>query len=303
MKIPARLVAMLLFGILLGSLGISAVTYTPLSQTEGLTVTAATFPVYTIALNVVGDTPDVTVRCLIQPTVGCNHEYQLSPSERQLLASSQVILRGDGDEFLDAVLEAGSAVTPIETVKDGQRLPAFHHGHEEGDGHHHEDNPHSWVSPERYRRQVEAVRDGLCAADPVHADAYRRNAAAYLAKIEAVAAAFSAVSADGVVVFHESMAYAAEFLGLPVIATVPLGEEGDVLTADLAAATEAVQGKTVIFLYDKQVAVQTFGLEAYAARAMTVVWDTAVVPQDGVSPNDAWIYAMEQNRKEWEAAV
>src|SRR5712691_4583870 len=38
------------------------------------------YPMYVMALNVVGDTPGVEVECLTEPMVGCLHDYQLTPA-------------------------------------------------------------------------------------------------------------------------------------------------------------------------------------------------------------------------------
>jgi manganese/iron transport system substrate-binding protein len=45
-------------------------------------------------------------------------------------------------------------------------------------------NPHLWMDPLLAKRYVLAVRDGLVAVDPTHADAYRRNAASYNARLD-----------------------------------------------------------------------------------------------------------------------
>jgi manganese/iron transport system substrate-binding protein len=45
-------------------------------------------------------------------------------------------------------------------------------------------NPHLWMDPVLAQRYVLAVRDGLMAVDPAHADAYRRNAASYNARLD-----------------------------------------------------------------------------------------------------------------------
>ena len=45
-------------------------------------------------------------------------------------------------------------------------------------------NPHLWMDPVLAQRYVLAVRDGLVAVDPAHADAYRRNAASYNARLD-----------------------------------------------------------------------------------------------------------------------
>lgn len=48
-------------------------------------------------------------------------------------------------------------------------------------------NPHLWMDPVLAQRYVLAIRDGLVAVDPAHADAYRRNAASYNARLDQLA--------------------------------------------------------------------------------------------------------------------
>ncbi len=43
--------------------------------------------------------------------------------------------------------------------------------------------------------EVERIRDALCQADPQHAEAYRQNSAAYLAKLRQLDADLMAVAA------------------------------------------------------------------------------------------------------------
>lgn len=302
MRVKLRWVALLLAAIAIGSLGITALTYTETETSGTFSVTAATYPLYTAALNVVGDTAGVTVSCLIQPTAGCAHDYQLSPAEMRRLSTAHVVVRGGDDAFLNGALATLPEVVQVDTLQGVDLLETCHEEHHHDHGHG-EYNYHSFVSPARYAKQVENLRDGLCAADPKNAAAYTRNAAAYLEKIRNLQARLTALPVDGAVVFHDSVAYVAEAVGLPVLATLPLGEESGVSAADLAEAAEAVQGKRVVLLYDSQFAEQDFSLDAYAACAVTVIWDTAVLPRDGVAPQNAWLYAMEQNLKAWEAAV
>ena len=46
-------------------------------------------------------------------------------------------------------------------------------------------NPHAWMSPENAVRYVENIRDALVKTVPQHAEAFKANAAAYIAKIRA----------------------------------------------------------------------------------------------------------------------
>ena len=44
-------------------------------------------------------------------------------------------------------------------------------------------NPHAWMSPDNAEIYVENIRKALAAIDPVHAEAYRQNAEAYIGRI------------------------------------------------------------------------------------------------------------------------
>lgn len=107
-----------------------------------------------------------------------------------------------------------------------------HEGHDHGDGDHGEENhgeeangdeahdhdhgpvnPHFWTAPRLAAGMVEAVEDGLAAADEANADAYAERADAYLAKLEALdtwaAAQFAEVPAEDRVMVsgHDSLRY------------------------------------------------------------------------------------------------
>ena len=59
------------------------------------------------------------------------------------------------------------------------------HGH--GHGHGHDDtDPHAWQSVANVKIYVANIRDALIAADPAGKAAYEANAAAYLAKLDAL---------------------------------------------------------------------------------------------------------------------
>lgn len=270
----------------------------PTNRENTLSVTASFYPVYTAALQVVGDTPEVEVRCLTQPATGCLHDYQLSPAERSLLEETDIlILNGVGAEaFLESTLASLPALRTVDT--SAGLVLEQEHGHEH-EGHAHAHNEHIWMNPVYYACQVEAIRDELCAADPSHAAAYRSNAAQYIQKIKQSAALLSeaagALCMEAALVFHDSMTYVAHTLGWDVLATLPLGEDSGISASAAAAAADAVRGKETVLLYDNQYAVQMTDLAQYAARSAVVVLDSAVKPRAGVADSEAWLHAMAAN--------
>ena len=304
MKRQTGAIALLLAGILMVSAAVTYVTMpTPNEETDEFRVVAGFYPMYTAALAVVGDTEGVSVSCLTTPTAGCMHEYQLSPDERAVLNSADVlVLSGGGAEsFLDNALTTLPSLPVLTTSGEVAWLnDCTEHDHEHDHDHSSTSvNEHCWVSPVQYAKQIEALRDGLCALDPDRAEQYRRNAAAYLQKIHAVADRAAALPlsqvAQTTVLFHDSMAYVADWLGLPVSAVLTVGEESGVSAADLADAADRIRSKRVLFLHDSQYPADTYFLHLATADSKSVSWNIAVMPMNGVRDADTWLAAMEQN--------
>ncbi len=298
MKRQNTAVALLLAGIAAVSMGLTALCYERPQPTSSLTVTASFYPLYTAALQVVGDTDGVTVTCLTAPTAGCMHDYQLSPDEMASLTDTDIlVVNGWGTEaFLEQALSALPALQVVDTSAGITALESPCHDHHEEHAHH---NEHTWLSPALYAKQVENLRDGLCAADPSSAARYTENAATYLAAIEQVQTQFESlsVSGDGAVLFHSSVAYTAQQLKTDTLAYLPLGEEEGLSAAALVAAADAIRGRDVWFLYDEQVVNDTLNLAFYAARVRKAVIRTAVRPMDGVADKDTWLVAMAETIK------
>lgn len=267
-------------------------------------VVASFYPIYVAALQLTDGIEGVTVESLTPATTGCLHDYQLSPTDLVTLRRADaLLLNGAGAEsFLDPVRERYPSLPLIDSSEGVPLLEASHeHTHEEDHDSEEEEgahayNSHLWTSPVRYRAQVENLCEGLCALDPAHADAYRANAARYTAEIEAVSsrlyAAADVLPSDvGVVLFHDSLVYWADDLGLDVLAILPVGEEEGVGASELSAAADAIRRtERTLFIYDDQYRdLQYDYLQAEAANAATLFLDTAV---SGEAVKEAWLEAM-----------
>ncbi|MBR5134483.1 MAG: zinc ABC transporter substrate-binding protein [Clostridia bacterium] len=277
---------------------------------DEMTVVTSFYPVYIAAKNVVGDTAGVRVVNMVDSQGGCLHDYQMSPRDRAVLESADVfVMNGAGAEpFLTAALASLPSLQVVD-LSTGQLLLESGHVHEhdhEHDGDEHDEasvNGHLWVSPLRYRQQVALLGESLAKADPANAAHYRENAAAYIEKIDAVWARMKAAAtpfADTpTVLFHDSLLYLAEDLGLTVVASLNVGEESGVSASDKAAATDALLGKeTALFLYDSQYATTVGGLTQGVGRVVELSVDTAV---SGADTPDAWLDAMTSICENWEA--
>ena len=290
------------------SLGITALlgVRKPQRAADDFSVVASFFPLYTAALQVVGDCEGVTVSCLTQPTAGCVHDYQLSPAERMRLSDADVlILNGAGAEsFLTQTLATMSELPCVDTSQ-GIVLQEVVCEHDHEHDHDHTTNEHIWMRPSRYAKQVQRLCEGLCELDPAHAAEYTRNATEYIGKIEAVQKKLEqiALPLTHAVLFHDSVAYPAEDLGLETVGVVPLGEDEGASAAQLAEISEKIKNKAVLFLYDSQYPVAYESLCDYAAKAAVVTWNSATQPLTAVSAKDVWLVAMEQNLQRLEACL
>ena len=304
-------VAVLLAAIAAVSLGFTAFVTPRTANEPTLTVATGFYPVTVAVNNITNGVDSVAVTSMADSNVGCLHDYQMSPQDRRVLDAADIlIIHGAGAEpYLDAALS--QVTVPIVDLSAGQLL--LESGHVHTHGHAQEPteegeavNGHLWVSPLRYRQQIETLTAALCEHDPAHAAQYRANASAYLEDIDAVWARMQQAVAPfedtPTVLFHDSLAYLAEDLGLNVVAALNIGEDNGASAKDLALAEDALTGiDEAMFLYDAQYGDASYRyLQDLPARTVVAVGDIAATGEDDP---DAWIDAMNTWCDSWEAAA
>ena len=100
------------------------------------------------------------------------------------------------------------------------------HGHEEAshEGHHHEEDPHIWLSPENAKVMAHNIYDGLRAQYPAYAETFNANLAALLADLDKLQAygeeQLADLSCRELITFHDGFSYLAESFGLTVLEAV-----------------------------------------------------------------------------------
>jgi zinc transport system substrate-binding protein len=199
-----------------------------------LQVVATFLPVYLFTKAVAGDVADV--KLLIKPGSEV-HEYQSTPGDVQTLAQAQVVVKnGLGiEEFLDEtlksaqnpalkVIDASREIKPIQELSQVVKAKADEHDHQHEGG-----NPHVWLDPVLAKQQVEAIRDGLMAADPANQAKYKANAAAYIQQLDQLNQEFEQ-SLRGYrdrtfVTFHDAFPYLAKRYQLQQVAVVEIPED------------------------------------------------------------------------------
>ncbi|MCF6278146.1 MAG: metal ABC transporter substrate-binding protein [Anaerolineales bacterium] len=173
---------MKLFGILWMGLFVSAcgIQSAPLSP-GSLNVVATTGIVADVVQQVGGDLIDVQV---LLPVGADPHSFQPTPQDIAKVANADLVFaNGAGlENFLVKLLENADAQGKMIAVSDGIALrenPDLDEAGNHGD-------PHTWTDPNNVMIWVENIEAALSVADPVNAETYAANAAAYTAEVQAI---------------------------------------------------------------------------------------------------------------------
>lgn len=296
--------------------------YSADAEKESFVITASFYPVYIAALNVAGDIDGVEVRNLTQPQTGCLHDYQLTTEDMKAMADSDVLLINGGgiESFVSKVaktypklsiinLSASFAEFPEEDEEeeDHDHEDSAHEDadHEDADHDHDHDhgeqNSHFWMDIELYRKEVESMEEGLSIRDPVHADQYKKNAEAYLKKLESLqseeAELKAALSGKKVVVFHEAFLYLAEDLDMQVTMTMDLDEERQVSAGEVRQVLDALALSDDKIIFAERTYGEEMGDRMTEEASATVIYlDPLTRPKDGQeSEQDGYLLAMKEN--------
>jgi zinc/manganese transport system substrate-binding protein len=187
--------------------------------------------------NVGGDR--VEVATLVGPN-GNAHVYAPSPGDAKKVADAKLVfVNGLGFEgWLERLVKASGTKAPIviatKGIKPLERAGEHDHDHGRAD-------PHAWQSVANAKIYVANIRDALIAADPAGKDAYFANAAAYLAKLDAlereVREVIAKIPADRrrVITSHNAFGYFQNAYGVNFIAPQGVSTEAEASAKDVAA--------------------------------------------------------------------
>ncbi|HYZ43819.1 MAG TPA: metal ABC transporter substrate-binding protein [Xanthobacteraceae bacterium] len=204
--------------------------------------------------NVGGDR--VAVENLVGPN-GNAHVYAPSPGDAKKVADAKVVfVNGLGFEgWLERLVKASGTKAPIVVATTGiqPRERAGDHGQDHDHG---RADPHGWQSVANAKIYVANIRDALIAADPAGKDAYDANAAAYLAKLDAVERevrdVVAKIPADRrrVVTSHNAFGYFQDAYGISFTAPQGVSTEAEASAKDVAAIISQIkkQKAAAVFL-------------------------------------------------------
>ncbi|SEA58298.1 metal ABC transporter substrate-binding protein [Paenibacillus sp. 276b] len=270
----------------------SASTPVP-SETEEakLNVEVSFYPMYEFTKNVAGDLANVHT---LVPAGMEPHDWEPTPQDIASIEKADVLVyNGAGMEsWIDQVTDSLSNAKLIQVeashgidLLEGSEEEEHDHEHadttdthdhadeatteehnhdhdaeaEEGHTHTHDHDhggldPHVWLSPALAVKEVRNIEAGLAQAAPEHAEQFKQNADAYVAKLEALDQDFKAAVADSkrkdFITQHAAFGYLAKEYGLQQVPIAGLSPEQEPSAAQMASVIDFAkehQVKTIFF--------------------------------------------------------
>lgn len=195
------------------AMSLTACGQPPLPEDGKIQVVCTLFPYYDFARQIGGDDVDVT---LVVPAGRETHSFEPTPMDVIRISQADVFIYngGESEQWVADILDAAGEDIPCvlsmmdaaelreEELVEGMQSGASahdHHDHDEDEdnGEEIEYDEHIWTSPVTAMALCRTITDGLCQADPDHADSFRARLADYLAALEALDETFREIVAGG----------------------------------------------------------------------------------------------------------
>ena len=259
---------------------------------EPFRIVTSFYPMYVATINITDGVDGVEVYNMTKPQTGCLHDYQLMTEDMKTLEKADAfVINGAGmEDFMDKVTEQQKKLKVI----DASRGIELIHDDEEGD------NPHVWLSVTDAIAQVRNIADQLKEADPTHAAAYEKNAAAYIEKLTSLKsemhAALDTVPHKDIVTFHEAFPYFAKEFNLNIIGVVEREPGTEPTPTELQETIEQVNAlPTKVLFTEPQYSPAAAETIARETGAKIYTLDPVVTGEATPEAKNAYIDTMKKN--------
>ena len=212
----------------------------PAHAQDRLNVVASFSIIGDFVRNVGGDRISVTT--LVGPN-GDVHVYTPAPADAKRIADAKLlVVNGFGLEgWLPRLVQSSGSKAVIVTATDGITPLKLDQAAD----------PHAWQSVVDARIYVGNIRDALVTADPADAAAFRANAAAYLAKLDALDREVRSSVAQipparrKVISTHGAFGYFAAAYGVEFIAPLGVSTESEASARDIAGIITQIRSEKI----------------------------------------------------------
>ena len=203
-------------------------------------IATTTLPVYEFTVRLCEGT-GLTVTQLVTEPVSCLHDYSLNVNQvRAAEAAELIVISGAGLEDFMADLLAQKTVIDSSagiSLLEGGHHHDHEHGHENSGDHHHEEDPHIWLSPRNAKIMAQNIAAGLSRQYPQFAAVFEENLSSLLQDLDALQAygeaQLSSLRCRELITFHDGFAYLADAFGLVILEAVEEESGSEASAAEL----------------------------------------------------------------------
>lgn len=280
---------------------------------DKITLVTSCYPVHIILMNLVKDVENIEIKRMSESHSGCLHNFQLKPEDlKNIELSSAFVINGAGMEtFLDKVVNENPKINIIDSslgIETIRECKSYDHECDHDNCHyvcHHEINPHIWLSPKNYIRQIRNISEGLKKLDPENSKKYDENAETYVEKImnlkNKIHSELDEIPKKDIITFHNAFPYFAEEFGLNIVGVInnEAGEEPS--TKEILEIVDTINKKNICAVFTEPQ--YSCGMTDTIAKETGVKVYTLDPAVTGELNEDSYIATMEKNAKTLKLAL
>ena len=249
-------------------------------------IAATTLPVYEFTSRLCQGT-GLTVTRLVTEEVSCLHDYSLNVRQvKAAEAAELIVISGGGLEDFMADILRDAKVIDASSFRIGFHDMTHIHSHEEdqhyeNDGHHHETDPHVWLSPENALIMVDNIRGALSIQYPEYAETITKNAFVLFDELKDLKnygeETLADLSCRELITFHDGFSYFADAFDLHILEAVEEESGSEASAKELIHLIEEVEhhGLPAIFT-EKSGSVSAAGIIARETGCGSFTLDMAM---------------------------
>jgi len=294
-----------------GSLTVAGSFMPVAAQAQDKLKVVATFSILgDLVRNVGGERVEVTT--FVGPN-GDAHVYSPTPADGRRLTEAKIVftngLKFEG--WIDRLVKSsGTKAVRVEASKGAKLLKGEEDGHHHGHNHGHGVDPHAWQNIGNAKIYVANIRDALVAADAAGKADYEANAAAYLAKLDALEAEVKELVAGipaerrRIITSHDAFRYFGDAYGIAFVSPQGVSTEAEASAKDVARIIQQVKREKIAAVFVENVSdarlMERIAKETGAKIGERVYSDALSEPN---GPAGTYIDMMRHNIRAFSAAL
>ena len=262
-------------------------------------IAATTLPVYEFTARLCEGTP-LSVTRLVTEEVSCLHDYSLNVNQvKAAEAAELIVISGAGlEDFMNDIFTGSAVVDSSEGLE--LIVPEEHsHSHDQEDeeenheGHHHETDPHIWLSPANAGIMASNICRGLTRQYPEYKDRFTENLQQLQMDLTALQeygeTALADLSCREIITFHDGFSYLADAFDLTILDAIEEESGSEASAKELIHMIEEVEHHALPAIFtEKSGSVSAAGIISLETGAKEYTLDMAMA-------GDSYFEAMYRN--------